>query len=475
MNRIFRSTAALLLALVLAVAILPVPNAHAASLRQGSSGTEVRYLQENLIGLGFLSDTADGSYGPKTVEAVRQFQAEFGLSVDGNAGKATQTALNNAVVRLQVELKRLGFNPGTADGHFGSKTQKALREYQKSRGLTVSGTVDQATWSRINNESGGMRAGAAIPRGSSGTQVTYLQQALIGLGYLTDTADGKYGSMTTEAVRAYQRAYGLNVDGSAGPDTMTSLRNTVSTLQSDLARRGWYSSTIDGIYGSGTRAAVKSYQRYVGVGASGVAGPKTMTKLYGLSLGGSDGGSSETYKVQVEPLYQTGDYSKIWYDSSAKIWKTVSSSGCAGVAMAMAVNALNNTSKHTGKSVMDWFVARGYYYGEGTVHEGLIEFARNQNLKAAYCNDRSDLIEHLKKDRLAAVLLRDRTGQQTFVSSDSKGHYVLVSGYRLKDGVDQVYINNPVRKKESRWYDLDILMDNTSFRDGFSPIIIIYK
>ena len=475
MNCIFRRTITIALAIVLVVALFPVPHAQAASLKQGSNGTEVRYLQENLIGFGYLTGTADGRYGPKTTEAVRRFQADFGLAVDGKAGMATQTALNNAVVRLQVELKRLGFAPGSADGHFGSKTQKALKEYQKSRGLEITGIADNTTWARINGETGGMRAGTIIPKGSTGTQVKYLQQALIGLGYLSGSADGKYGSITTEAVREYQSAYGLSADGSAGPKTMTSLRNTVSTLQSDLARRGWYTSSIDGVYGNGTRSAVKAYQQYVGVSATGVAGPGTMTKLYGYALGGSDNADGKVYKVPVVQLYQSGDKSEIWYDKEKNVTKTVESSGCAGVAMAMAVNALNNTSRHSGKSVMKWFVDHKFYYGEGTEHDGLIEFAKAQNLKAIYCNERNVLIEQLKKGRLAVVLLRDRTGEETFVSSESKGHYVLVSGYQFKDGVDRVYINNPVKSKASGWNDLDVLMSNTSFRDGFSPIIIIYK
>ena len=209
--------------------------------------------------------------------------------------------------------------------------------------------------------------------------------------------------------------------------------------------------------------------------ATGIATGKTMKKLYGYSLGGSDNGDSKTYKIWIDPLYQTGDTTKIWYDSKKKIWKTVESSGCAGVAVAMAMNALKNTDRYTGKTVMDWYVDHGYYYGQGTVHEGLLVYPRKMDLKTTYCDKASTLIEHLKNGRLAVILIRDITGKETFIHSESSGHYVLVSGYRLKGGVDQVFVNNPVRSKESRWYDLDVLMKNTSFRAGFSPMVIIYK
>lgn len=475
MNRWMKRTVTLLLSLVMTLALLPVSRVQAAAMRQGSRGTQVRYLQENLIGLGYLTGTADGSYGPKTVEAVQKFQAACGLAVDGSAGNATQTALRNAVIRLQAELKRAGYAPGSADGHFGSKTRRALKQYQADRGLKQTGVADGKTWVRINSESGGMRAGSAVRKGSSGTQVRYLQQALIGLGYLSGSADGKYGTKTAEAVRRYQSAYGLGADGSAGPHTMTSLKNSISALQSDLARKGWYSGTIDGVYGSGTRSAVKEYQRYVGVSATGVAGPRTMRKLYGYSLGGSDGTEEKTYKVWIDPLYQDGDNSRIWYDSEKKKYRTVHTSGCAGVAMAMALNALKNTDRYTGKSVMLWYVEHDYYYGQGTEHEGLLKYPRTLGLNTTYCGRASTLIEHLKKGRLALVLIRDITGEALFTYSGGGGHYVLVSGYRVKDGVDQVFVNNPLSYKSSRWFDLEDLMNNAIFRSDFDPIVVIYK
>lgn len=469
MNRMFKRSVTLLLAVVMVLTFLPVARAQAAAMKVGSSGAEVRYLQQNLIGLGFLEGEADGNYGPKTAEAVRQFQAEFGLAMDGSAGKATQTAVNNAIVRLQVELKRAGFAPGSADGHFGSKTRSALKEYQRARGLNVTGVADGATWARINNESGGMRAGATVPRGSSGTQVKYLQHALIGFGFLSGSADGKYGAQTTEAVRQYQNAYGLSVDGSAGPDTMTSIRNSVSTLQSDLSRKGWYANAIDGVYGNGTRSAVKSYQQYVGVSATGVAGPSTMQKLYGYSMGGSDGVEEKSYKTWIDPLYQTGDNRVIYKKKNVE--KTVATSGCAGVCVAMALNALKKTSAYDGYSVMMWFVDHDFYQGNGTFHQGLFDYPREVGLRAVACNTPGEMIGHLKLNRLAIVLVEDKTGDEMFVHSKSDGHYVLVSGYRVKNGVKQVYVNNPLSNKHSGWCALDDLMDNAKDRS----YVIIYK
>lgn len=466
----------LLLALLTVLSLLPSVRVDAAAMKQGSRGSNVKQLQQNLIGLGYLEGSADGSYGAKTKAAVKEFQRDFGLSADGNAGEATQSALRSAVVRLQVELKLAGYAPGSADGSFGSKTRKALQTYQANNKLAQTGAADSATWAVINRFTDGMKV-SALRKGSSGTQVKYLQRALIGLGYLNGTADGQYGSKTAEAVRDYQRAYGLGVDGSAGKNTMTSIKNTIVALQSDLTRKGYNANGTDGVFGGGTKSAVKAYQRAVGITVTGIAGSKTMKKLYGYSLGGNEtsGGGEQRWKTWIDPLYQDKDTSKFWYNNRTQ-WRTVETSGCAGVSVAMAVNALLGTQKHTGKSVMQWFADHGYYLGSGTYHNGLVQFPRTLGLKTTLTGNRNKVIEHLKKDRLAVVLIQDKTGEALLTYKGGGGHYILLSGYRISDGEDQVYVNNPLSYKKSGWFDLDDVMANAIIRDGLKePFVVIYK
>ena len=64
------------------------------NLIQGDKGQDVRKLQERLIELGYLPEgAADGAYGRQTMHAVRKFQYYNGLTVDGIAGRSTQTNL----------------------------------------------------------------------------------------------------------------------------------------------------------------------------------------------------------------------------------------------------------------------------------------------------------------------------------------------------------------------------------------------
>ena len=70
------------------------PNLSYANLEAGDRGKNVRKLQERLIELGYLPEgEADGAYGEKTRQAVKQFQRNNGLTADGVAGDATQTFL----------------------------------------------------------------------------------------------------------------------------------------------------------------------------------------------------------------------------------------------------------------------------------------------------------------------------------------------------------------------------------------------
>ena len=85
MHKNWRRLLTLLLALVTVLSLLPVTAAQAAAMKQGSKGTEVKRLQQNLIGLGFLEGTADGSFGSKTKKAVQEFQA--GLSMQGTGNR----------------------------------------------------------------------------------------------------------------------------------------------------------------------------------------------------------------------------------------------------------------------------------------------------------------------------------------------------------------------------------------------------
>ncbi|WP_163582873.1 peptidoglycan-binding protein [Gracilibacillus saliphilus] len=142
-----------------------------------------------------------------------------------------------------------------------------------------------------------------LVNGSSGSDVAELQDYLMTKGVFPyHTSTGYYGNITEEAVKDFQRKRNLKVDGIAGPETnhaVQVLRNgdigkQVIHIQYQLKEAGHYHSNIDGIYGSGTVSAVKSFQKQQGLAVDGIAGPNTRSALDSLSKRGSAAGKSLT-------------------------------------------------------------------------------------------------------------------------------------------------------------------------------------
>ncbi|WP_159030565.1 peptidoglycan-binding domain-containing protein [Streptomyces sp. CB01201] len=104
--------------------------------------------------------------------------------------------------------------------------------------------------------------------------VRWEQTNLAGLGYLPSTQiDGVDGPRTHIALKSFQYDSGLDEDGAYGERSDLALHRQVRAVQS---RAG---VAADGLYGSGTAAAVKTWQGAHGIGADGVAGPTTMSDM----------------------------------------------------------------------------------------------------------------------------------------------------------------------------------------------------
>ncbi len=99
-------------------------------------------------------------------------------------------------------------------------------------------------------------------------------------------ADGVFGSGTEAALKSYQEKEGIAVDGIAGPDTFYKME----LIELIMLREGTKGETVkilqeklgidaDGKFGAGTAAAVKSYQDENGLNADGIAGPKTLAHM----------------------------------------------------------------------------------------------------------------------------------------------------------------------------------------------------
>ncbi len=144
--------------------------------------------------------------------------------------------------------------------------------------------------------------------GSRGSGVSRLQTALKEQGYYTGRVDGVYGRATAAAVRAFQRSFGLKVDGIAGPKTQERLyalpaassagtvpepsrtalpAASAAPMQTDApaqsggpAEKLWYLGYCGrDASGADLTEAVKAFQKKAGLKRDGIAGPKTLAAL----------------------------------------------------------------------------------------------------------------------------------------------------------------------------------------------------
>ncbi len=185
------------------------------TLYSGVHSEAVKEMQTALIQLGYLGGTPDGIFGTNTENAVKKFQRGNGLKADGVAGAKT----------LELIYKKAG---GAAPQNETS-AQPAQQTQQT-----------QSAQPAQNAQASGLFGGTytTLRQGSSGPRVTALQQRLIALGYLSGSADGKFGGATKKAVQAFQKKSGLKADGLAGKKTLQALESDAAPAAGSSAPAG---------------------------------------------------------------------------------------------------------------------------------------------------------------------------------------------------------------------------------------------
>ncbi|MFB4166220.1 peptidoglycan-binding protein [Alteribacillus sp. JSM 102045] len=125
------------------------------------------------------------------------------------------------VVDLQDQLKAIGlFQYHTSTGYFGSITYQAVKDFQREQNILVDGIVGPQTFSALNNRQSTIEPNQILRLGSRGQTVVNLQNRLKLMGFYPFKVDGIYGSNTKKAVIDFQKTHELLVDGIAGPQTL---------------------------------------------------------------------------------------------------------------------------------------------------------------------------------------------------------------------------------------------------------------
>ena len=355
-----------------------VPPVAGAVTREKAKGEPVTKLQTRLKELGYYKGELTGVCDEDTVAAIKLFEGKHGLVADGEMSAADQQVLYGAtameasvivtpsptptvkpptktlrpgdkddeVKLLQQRLKDLGYYTGNITGVYNTATTEAVKAFQKKSSLEQDGILGPITRTVLYGVNAIYAVPTAIPvstptptttpltpenvivirAGSMGEVVRRLQARLQELGYYTSRLDGVYLTDDIEAVRAFQSANGLKVDGKAGYETQTALYsdsairgnansttdtsgtlvntlrygsegNEVTTLQNRLIALGYLAGSADGKFGRDTKSAVIAFQKANGLSADGVVGTDTSTRLYASNVVSNTVSSTQTLRV----------------------------------------------------------------------------------------------------------------------------------------------------------------------------------
>lgn len=271
-------------------------------IQSGDRGDDVFLIQQQLNAISVNYPLirpiypVDGIFGPASEAAVRIFQKQFKLTQDGIVGKSTWYKINYIylAVRKLAELSSIG---------------------------------------RVENDKSGEWPGIVLRYGDRNVYVQQIQFYLSTIAAFNNaispisTIDSFFGNQTSQAVRSFQRFYGLDVDGLVGQSTwnriFTIYSDMVQTVNPDnqapvypgiLIRQGAtgqdvlniqqalnvvgmeYSSipilVEDGIFGIQTEIAVEAFQQAFGLVVDGIVGVNTWKHLFQASSAILNGANS---------------------------------------------------------------------------------------------------------------------------------------------------------------------------------------
>lgn len=262
----------------------------------GQKNMDVFQAEQRLKKLGYATGKVDGVFDQQTAAAVRQFKADqpgLGKDETGLLGKrafealgketramdhapyrrrlmeghAQHRRLNAAtaeaarkqhadgtqgigegssmrwVKNVQKHLKAAGYDPKRADGGWDSRTELALKTFQKKSGLEATGRVDADTWSKLSKSFILARNGTSPAQGLGERSAAVLrsEKLLKKLGYKNVQVDGIFDRATQRASRAFEKRHeGLGDDGRIGAGQLEKMKEVLRKRAGAIhAGGGW--------------------------------------------------------------------------------------------------------------------------------------------------------------------------------------------------------------------------------------------
>jgi SOS response regulatory protein OraA/RecX len=147
----------------------------------------------------------------------------------------TATTDRHTAYQVQKALARKGYYNGVIDGELGPRSREAIREYQRSKGLYPSGRVTGSLLTSLHITDEDVRSSPQVrehdhdrfesrDHGRKGSVPARVQLALAEKGFYRGSVDGVIGYQSQEAIRRYQRSRGLRATGIIDDSLLRALR-----------------------------------------------------------------------------------------------------------------------------------------------------------------------------------------------------------------------------------------------------------
>ncbi|MBU4304637.1 MAG: peptidoglycan-binding protein [Candidatus Omnitrophica bacterium] len=171
------------------------------------------------------------------------------------------------IKEVQETLKNSGFYSGRLDGVIGVKTSSAVKEFQKNKGLRITGRIDPKTIAALNKEKETQKS--SLKKWERSGMARNPNAAVLPAGeqIITKEESAKKAAELQDDVLSYR----------------LKSKNRIKKIQRMLKNAGFYKGNIDGKNGLQTKNAVKEFQKAKGLEADGVVGTKTWNELNNYS------------------------------------------------------------------------------------------------------------------------------------------------------------------------------------------------
>jgi peptidoglycan hydrolase-like protein with peptidoglycan-binding domain len=229
--------------------------------------------------------------------------AVVALALSSTAASARDNSYVDATTirHVQQTLQTRGFRAGPPDGVMGPATRNAIKQFQQSQNLEMTGQLNRQTLVALGVQPDTMRGASARVDAYGPATIRKVQQTLNNRGFEAGPVDGTIGASLQAALRDFQKSENLEPTGMLNQQTLAALglpnepvvvveqrapifvvppaSATVRHVQQALNQRGFQAGPPDGVMGPATQSALRNFQSSANLQPTGRINQPTLSAL----------------------------------------------------------------------------------------------------------------------------------------------------------------------------------------------------